>query len=79
MQHMKVYEAGTGDIAEQIIKSLEKDTGQKVFTARVLESIDDENIEMLIVFEDKSVLMAFITVQEIDGKLATRLRGNFLE
>lgn len=68
------------DTIESIIKSIEKETGKKVFTLRIIEDEDEpkNDIEVLIVFEDKNVMHAKITVQAIDGQLGCRVRGNFI-
>jgi hypothetical protein len=75
---MKIYEANNqADLADELIKTLEKDAKQKIFTVRIIGESDDK-LETIIVFEDKSVLMGKIKVQEIEGKMAFRVQGNFI-
>ena len=75
---MKIYEANNqADLADELIKTLEKDAKQKIFTLRIIGE-SDERLETIIVFEDKSVLMGKIKVQEINGKMAFRVQGNFI-
>lgn len=75
---MKIYEANNqADLADELIKTLEKDAKQKIFTLRIIGESDDK-LETIIIFEDKSVLMGKIKVQEINGKMAFRVQGNFI-
>jgi hypothetical protein len=75
---MKIYEANNqADLADELIKTLEMDAKQKIFTLRIIGE-SDERLETIIVFEDKSVLMGKIKVQEINGKMAFRIQGNFV-
>jgi hypothetical protein len=75
---MKIYEANNqADLADELIKTLELDAKQKIFTLRIIGE-SDEKLETIIVFEDKSVLMGKIKVQEINGKMAFRVQGNFV-
>jgi hypothetical protein len=75
---MKIYEANNqADLADELIKTLEMDAKQKIFTLRIIGE-SDERLETIIVFEDKSVLMGKIKVQEINGKMAFRVQGNFI-
>lgn len=75
---MKIYEVNNQtDLADELIKTIEKDSKQKIFTLRIIGESDDK-LETIIVFEDKSVLMGKIKVQEINGKMAFRVQGNFI-
>jgi len=75
---MKIYEVNNqADLADELIKTLEKDANQKIFTMRIIGESDDR-LETIIVFEDKSVLMGKIKVQEINEKMAFRVQGNFI-
>lgn len=75
---MKIYEVNNqADLADELIKTIEKDSKQKIFTLRIIGESDDK-LETIIVFEDKSVLMGKIKVQEINGKMAFRVQGNFI-
>ena len=75
---MKTYEAQEDEkMIETIIKTLEQDTGKKIFTLRVLDHTT-ESLEVLIVFDDKEILTGKIKVTTIEGKLAIRMQGNFI-
>jgi hypothetical protein len=75
---MKIYEVNNqADLADELIKTIEKDSKQKIFTLRIIGE-SDEKLETIIVFEDKTVLMGRIMVQEINGKMAFRVQGNFV-
>ena len=75
---MKIYEVNNqADLADELIQTIEKDSKQKIFTLRIIGESDDK-LETIIVFEDKSVLMGKIKVQEIEGKMAFRVQGNFI-
>lgn len=65
------------DVVEAITRSLEEGTKKKIFTFKVLDRMDD-NLESIVVFEDKSVLLANISVYTIDGNLACRMQGNYI-
>ena len=68
-------------IIKEITDKIEKDSGKTIFTLVVLDdegTKEKDMIEARIVFEDKSVLSAIITVQSVDGKLGVRVRGNYL-
>jgi hypothetical protein len=78
---MKINRVNHDDILRGIEETLEKETGQKIFTMRVMndrEQNNDIHLEVLVVFEDKSVLMNRIVVVTTDGKLALRMQGNFI-
>ncbi len=75
---MKIYKIeNQADLADEMIKTIEKDSKQKIFTLRIIGESDDK-LETIIVFEDKSVLMGKIKVQEIEGNMAFRVQGNFI-
>lgn len=74
---MKVYESEKDDVVEDIVRMLEEETKQKIFTLKVLDKLEDK-LDVIIVFEDKSVLKGFISVQHVDGKLACRVQGNYI-
>lgn len=77
---MKIYdESNQKDIVESITESLEKEVGSKIFTLRLLDDNGPgEGLEAMVVFEDRSVFHALITVQEVDGAIGCRVRGNFI-
>jgi hypothetical protein len=67
------------DIAETITEVLEHEAGKEIFTLRILDkNVDDQSIQMVIVFKDKSVLMANVTVPIVGNRLAVQLQGNFI-
>lgn len=75
---MKIIETDEqDDVVEAIIQTLEQETGNKIFTLRILDR-NEEGLETIVVFEDKSVLMTLINVETINGKLACRMRGNYI-
>lgn len=68
-------------IVKQVAESIEEEVGVSIFTMRPLNhNKNDRNIKLIIVFEDKTVMEAFITVEikEEDEDLAVRVRGNFI-
>lgn len=65
------------EIHQAIIRSLETVAGQKVFTLRILESTP-RGFEVLIVLEDKGIIMGLVEMEEINGSLAARVRGNYI-
>lgn len=78
---MKIYEAKDDErLEDAIFEMIEKDTGKKIFTIRVFDhQYVKTALECVVVFEDKSVLMGSIYVNEmIKGKAAFRLKGNFV-
>ncbi len=75
---MNVYEAmDEADLVDSLILMLEKDSGKKIFTMRILEHVED-GLEALVIFEDKNVMMGKISVGSMQGKLAVRLQGNYI-
>jgi len=75
---MRIYKVeNQGDLADELIQTIEKDSKQKIFTLRIIGE-SDENLETIIVFEDRSVLMGKIKVEEIEGNMAFRVQGNFI-
>jgi len=75
---MRIYKVNNqADLADELIQTIEKDSKQKIFTLRIIGE-SDENLETIIVFEDRSVLMGKIKVEEIEGNMAFRVQGNFI-
>ena len=75
------YQDKEEDIVDALSRMLEQETGQKIFTLRVIDNQEKEEsevIETLVVFENKSILNAFISIQTIEGKLAARMQGNYI-
>jgi hypothetical protein len=72
------YFNASNEIADDIIESIERATERKVFTVRVLKDLGPNQLELLIVFFDKSILKAIITITpDIDG-IECRIQGKFL-
>lgn len=67
----------TEEIHEAVIRSIESSSGKEVFTLRIIDS-NDIGLDAVIVFWDKSILTAIIQIEEINGSLAARVRGNYL-
>lgn len=71
------YQEDNEQIEKTLIKMLEKDTGKTIFTMRIMEE-NSTGLEVLIVFVEKSVMIATIKIQEFDGKMAYRIQGNYI-
>jgi hypothetical protein len=75
---MKLYEAyNDEDIVEVLTKTLEDKADSKIFTFRTLGEVDDA-LEMVVVFENKMVLMGLINITGYEGRIACRVQGNFI-
>jgi hypothetical protein len=67
------------DVVEGVIKTLEKDTGQKIFTMKILgENEKEHSLEFVAAFESKMMMFGFIYCDYIKGRLAIKVKGNFL-
>lgn len=76
---MKIYNLDNPDPGVFIREMLEKETNEKIFTMRVWkDDPQNEELEVIVIFEDKSVLMATVEVETIQGKLAARIQGNYI-
>lgn len=66
-------------IIAQVAKSIEDEAGKKIFTLRHFHREGkDKEIEIVIVFEDRAVMHAYITIEKMDEDLGVRVRGNFI-
>lgn len=65
------------EIAEAIEETIERETGQKVFTIRILSEIE-EGLEVLIVLKNKNVLMGLVSILEVEDKIACRIQANYI-
>jgi cell division GTPase FtsZ len=77
---MKIYNVqDEKEVLEVLTKTLEDETQSKIFTMRIrgLEELEDD-IEALVVFENKKILMGRIFVTTYQGKFACRIQGNFI-
>jgi hypothetical protein len=68
------------DIVEAVIKMLEKDSGQKIFTIRIINENRKpyESLEFVAAFESKEMMMGIIFVETTKKRLAVRLKGKYL-
>lgn len=68
------------DLAKTIVRSLEKETGKKIFTMFFTPDQPEENkLNAYIVFKDRAVLQIEIETEKIEGKImAARMRGNYI-
>jgi hypothetical protein len=59
---------------------LEKDTGRKILTMRVLEDHNDpdEGLGLMVVFKDGSILEGNVAMPEVRGQIAIRYKANWL-
>jgi hypothetical protein len=75
---IRIHELGEDeDIIEGLTKLVEADTGKEVFTMRVLGE-KTITLEIVVVFKDKSILFGEISTGYIKGRLACRLKGNWI-
>jgi hypothetical protein len=67
------------DVIEGLINTLERDTGQKIFTMRITGENKKENaLEFVAAFETKNMMIGIIKCHYIKGRLAMKVKGNFL-
>lgn len=67
------------DIVEAVIQTLERDAGQKIFTMKIVgENEKEHSLEFIAAFESKMMMIGFIFCEQIKGRLAIRVKGNFL-
>lgn len=75
---MKIYyQTNEEEIEEAITRALCEITGKEVFAIRIIGE-NKKTLDTIIVFKDKSVLMAEVFIEKIDGQLAARVRGNYI-
>lgn len=75
---MNIYETTEHeDVVKALTDTLEKETGNTIFTIRILDE-GEEGLDTIVVFNDQSVLRTWIQVQTVNGRLAMRMRGNYL-
>lgn len=75
---LKIYEAKDDEeIVDALINLIEKDTGKEIFTMKILDQTE-EGLLALIVFTDKNIVNGLIKIQSINGKMAIRLQGNYI-
>ena len=67
------------DVVEAVIKTLERDTGQKIFTMRIMgENEKEHSLEFVAAFESKMMMFGVIFCDYIKGRLAIKVKANFL-
>jgi ADP-ribose pyrophosphatase YjhB (NUDIX family) len=64
------------EIAAAIRKTIEQETGQKVYHIRLLDHVKD-GLRVHIILEN-AALEGLVTVHEIEGKIACRLQANYI-
>lgn len=75
---MKMYKQHSHEnIADAITRTIEQDASKKIFTLAITGD-NDEGLDVIIVFEDKSILLSFVSIMEHEGQLAARIRGNYV-
>lgn len=68
------------DVADAIVKTLEMETGQTVFTIRIFDDAkDDKFFTALVVFENKNILEAKISIVPAGSKWGCRIQGKYLD
>lgn len=65
------------EIFDTVTTTVENETGKKIFTMRLLKD-DDTQLELIVIFEDRSVLNALLTIGREDGLLVCRFQGNWI-
>lgn len=65
------------DIFETLTQLIEQETEKKIFTMRILDEIE-EWLEVLVIFEDKSMLLGKISVLTFFGNIACRLQAKYI-
>jgi hypothetical protein len=71
-------EQQTDDIVQDLINMMEESTGKTIFTVKVLNDTDDGGFETLVVFNDKTVMHGIISIEDVNGRMATRIRANYI-
>lgn len=67
------------DVVEAVIKTLERDSGEKIFTMKILGENEKEHVlEFVAAFESKMMMIGIIHCRMMKGRLAVQVQGNFL-
>lgn len=67
------------DILRIFVEQLEKTNESPIFTVRVLDTDNEDVLEAVIVFEDKSVMLAHVTNAPTEiGKMGLRVRARYI-
>ena len=76
---MEIYEMTDDDVGRAVIDTLEMNTGKQIFTMRVLNNHrEDNHIEFLAVFKSEEVINGKIFVEEMNGRMAFRIKANYI-
>lgn len=81
---VKAYFGDPGeDLAEAFHRMMEKDTGKKIFTLRVLKDHGnaESGVDLAVAFEDRSMLIANVCFPEEDvlpGMVGLRVKAQYL-
>ena len=66
------------EIFDMITNTIENETGKKIFTMRLLKDDDETRLETIVIFEDRSVLNALLTIGRENDLLCCRFQGNWI-
>jgi hypothetical protein len=76
---MKIYEANNqADLEDELFKIIERNCEKELSTVQIIGESDDD-LEAIAVFKDESTFMCKIMLQKVDGKMASGVRGNFIQ
>lgn len=75
---LKIFEAKEqSDVVEVLTEIFEEEVEKKIHTMRILGE-EDEWLEVIVIFEDKSVLLGKIHVLTFFGNMACRIQAAFI-
>lgn len=75
---MKSYTVDNFDeTSDALIQSLEMETGKKIFTMRVIGE-NNNGLETITIFEDKSVLLGSISIRKNRTNLLAEVKGDWI-
>ena len=67
------------EIIDTISSQLERESGQKIFTIAPLDNRDKpDELEMIVVFENRQILTALVTIDMSGDEIKFRIRGNYI-
>lgn len=76
---MKKYKPDHEDVVTALTETIEKETGNKIFTVIVhKDDPDKEYIEMYVVFTSKDVLELRVIALTTGETVALRIQGNYI-
>lgn len=65
------------ETSDALIQSLEMETGKKIFTMRVIGE-NNNGLETITIFEDKSVLLGSISIRKNRTNLLAEVKGDWI-